>query len=62
MQRAGRKNRGGSYGQGLPTVAVVGYTNAVRGLIYYIFFLLFLHKIVQTFNSSLLVIGEIYIS
>ncbi|CAL8164602.1 unnamed protein product [Prunus armeniaca] len=28
VQRAGRKNRGGSYGQGLPTVAVVGYTNA----------------------------------
>ncbi|KAM1175045.1 hypothetical protein ACFX2I_027509 [Malus domestica] len=28
VQRAGRKNHGGSYGQGLPTVAVVGYTNA----------------------------------
>ncbi|KAB2626628.1 GTP-binding protein [Pyrus ussuriensis x Pyrus communis] len=28
VQRAGRKNHGGSFGQGLPTVAVVGYTNA----------------------------------
>ncbi|KAK7276689.1 hypothetical protein RIF29_17833 [Crotalaria pallida] len=28
VQRAGRKRHGGSYGQGLATVAVVGYTNA----------------------------------
>ncbi|XP_024028343.1 GTP-binding protein At3g49725, chloroplastic [Morus notabilis] len=28
LQRASRKRRGGSHGQGLPTVAVVGYTNA----------------------------------
>ncbi|ESW13482.1 hypothetical protein PHAVU_008G200200 [Phaseolus vulgaris] len=28
LQRAGRRRRGGSPGQGLPTVAVVGYTNA----------------------------------
>ncbi|KAL2316861.1 hypothetical protein Fmac_030737 [Flemingia macrophylla] len=28
LQRAGRKRRGGSSGQGLATVAVVGYTNA----------------------------------
>lgn len=28
LQRAGRKRRGGSDGQGIPTVAVVGYTNA----------------------------------
>jgi len=32
LQRAGRRRRGGSPGQGLPTVAVVGYTNAVSGL------------------------------
>lgn len=29
LQRASRKRRGGSHGQGLATVAVVGYTNAV---------------------------------
>ncbi|MED6208234.1 hypothetical protein PIB30_043205 [Stylosanthes scabra] len=28
LQRAGRKRHGGSFGQGLATVAVVGYTNA----------------------------------
>ncbi|KAK4262439.1 hypothetical protein QN277_027998 [Acacia crassicarpa] len=28
LQRAGRKRQGNSFGQGLPTVAVVGYTNA----------------------------------
>ncbi|XP_028764285.1 GTP-binding protein At3g49725, chloroplastic [Neltuma alba] len=28
LQRAGRKRQGGSFGQGLATVAVVGYTNA----------------------------------
>ena len=29
MQRAARKRHGGSDGQGLATVAVIGYTNAV---------------------------------
>lgn len=28
LQRASRKRRGGSYGQDMPTVAIVGYTNA----------------------------------
>lgn len=32
LQRASRKRHGGSNGQGLATVAVVGYTNAVGGL------------------------------
>lgn len=32
LQRAARKRHGGSYGQGLVTVAVVGYTNAVGDL------------------------------
>lgn len=31
VQRAARKRRGGLDGQGLATVAVVGYTNAVGG-------------------------------
>lgn len=31
VQRAARKRCGGSNGQGLATVAVVGYTNAVGG-------------------------------
>lgn len=31
LQRASRKRRGGSNGQGLATVAIVGYTNAVGG-------------------------------
>ena len=43
VQRASRK-RHGSSGQGLATVAVVGYTNAVRGVIWFSFFLLLLHK------------------
>lgn len=44
VQRASRK-RHGSSGQGLATVAVVGYTNAVRGLIFLVLFVLFvLHK------------------
>jgi 50S ribosomal subunit-associated GTPase HflX len=32
LQRAARKRHGGSNGQGLATVAVIGYTNAVGGL------------------------------
>lgn len=32
LQRAARKRHGGSNGQGLVTIAVVGYTNAVGGL------------------------------
>ena len=32
MQHAARKRHGGSDGQGLATVAVIGYTNAVGGL------------------------------
>lgn len=31
LQRAARKRQGGSPGQEIPTVAVVGYTNAVGG-------------------------------
>lgn len=31
VQRSARKRHGGSYGEGLATVAVVGYTNAVCG-------------------------------
>lgn len=37
LQRAGRKRHGGSLGQGLATVAVVGYTNAVNFLSIYWF-------------------------
>lgn len=29
LQRASRKRRGGSHGQDMQTVAIVGYTNAV---------------------------------
>lgn len=32
LQRSARKRHGGLYGQGLATVAVIGYTNAVGGL------------------------------
>lgn len=31
LQRAARKRHGGANGQGIATVAVVGYTNAVGG-------------------------------
>ena len=33
LQRAARKRHGGANGQGIATVAVVGYTNAVGGQI-----------------------------
>lgn len=29
LQRASRKRRAGSHGQDMPTIAIVGYTNAV---------------------------------
>lgn len=40
LQRAGRKRHGGSFGKGLATVAVVGYTNAVSGLNIHVCYLL----------------------
>lgn len=37
LQRYARKRRGGSQGQGLTTVAVVGYTNAVCSSLHFNF-------------------------
>lgn len=49
LQRAGRKRQGDSFGQGLATVAVVGYTNAVSSLYICLFVILLLQWLICFF-------------
>lgn len=53
LQRASRKRHGGSDGQDMATIAVVGYTNAVGGDFFLCFVLVLLLKTTLVFFVSL---------